>query len=365
MRRSILFVGENIKNNKPFRTYLYREIEKKIQTFENIHFIVGKDNSLFLIIEEMVDKYDEIIIATIAEEFNLIGKIISTLTNDSLVLKSDEQMLIPSKSSVYTKDSFLLEHEGTYINVISVQENEQIAEILINYDEHTIFFNLLDTPLHLIKEYLLPQAESFECDIKTTNITPGVTLVKVKSKKYGQLPHLMKNIKMHFSDHLIENRDLFEYIAKKLILHKQTITFAESCTGGLCASEFTKFAGVSEIFSGSLVTYSNEMKEAWLGVAPGIFANYGAVSEECIKEMLDGAIDIANSDFAIAISGIAGPGGGSVDKPVGTIYVGAKSKESATIIEKIVLKGDRQYIQYQAALFAMKLLINTNKKIFL
>ena len=365
MRRSILFVGDNIKNNKPFRNYLYREIEKKIQTFDNIKFVSDKDNSIFLIIEEMIEKFDEIIIATSNENFNLVGKIISTISDDSLVLKSDEQMLIPSKSSLYAKGTFLLEYNNKHINVICTNENESIPEILIKLDEKNAFFTLLDTDESTIKDHILPLAINYECEIKTTQITKGVILINAKSHKYGQLSHFLKSTKLLLDEKVIDSKNLFEFVAKRLMYHKMSITFAESCTGGLCASEFTKYPGVSEIFAGSLITYSNQMKEAWLGVAPKTLQNYGAVSKECVTEMLEGAIDISQSDFAIAISGIAGPKGQTKDKPVGTIYIGAKSTQSATIVEKVLFKGDRQYIQFQAAYYAMKLLIQTDKKVFL
>jgi nicotinamide-nucleotide amidase len=141
---------------------------------------------------------------------------------------------------------------------------------------------------------------------------------------------------------------------------KETISFAESCTGGRVAAAFTAIGGVSEVFDGSVVSYSNEMKEAWLGVQKETLINYGAVSSQCVKEMLNGIskmTDTITSDYAIAISGIAGPTGGTIEKPVGTVYVGIKSKNEV-IVKLYHFKGDRASIQKQATESAINLLKN-------
>ena len=135
----------------------------------------------------------------------------------------------------------------------------------------------------------------------------------------------------------------------------QTITFAESCTGGRIASAFTAISGASSILGGSCVTYSNEIKSKWLGVSEKILINHGAVSKECVAEMLKGIVKFADANYAIAVSGIAGPTGGTVEKPVGTIYIGILN-QTDTIIEKYLFKGDRDSIQIQATETAIALL---------
>lgn len=134
----------------------------------------------------------------------------------------------------------------------------------------------------------------------------------------------------------------------------QTISFAESCTGGRVAAAFTSIAGVSSVFDGSFVTYSNEIKHKWLGVSTQTLEKYGAVSSECVSEMLVGIQGKSSSDYAIAISGIAGPGGGTELKPIGTVYIGIISP-----VDEIVLKfqfmGDRETIQRLATEEAINL----------
>jgi len=136
-------------------------------------------------------------------------------------------------------------------------------------------------------------------------------------------------------------------IIDKLKEQNQTISFAESCTGGLIASAFTAISGVSSVFNGSLVTYSNEIKHKWLGVDNKILENFGAVSSRCVEEMLRGIKSMSSSDYAIAISGIAGPTGGSKLKPVGTVYIGIITPTNIKV-EKFLFNGDRENIQKEA-----------------
>ena len=148
--------------------------------------------------------------------------------------------------------------------------------------------------------------------------------------------------------------DLFEHIIKNLPPKK--ITFAESCTGGLIASTLTKISGSSACFDGSVVTYANRIKNEWLGVDKLTLEKYGAVSEQTVKEMLLGSIEISKADFAIAISGIAGPTGGTPQKPVGTVFIGVANQKTLKV-EEFHFKGERNYIQYQAMMNAIRMFI--------
>jgi len=119
-----------------------------------------------------------------------------------------------------------------------------------------------------------------------------------------------------------EDKDLSLLVLEELEKQKQTISFAESITGGNISGEFVKNSGASKVFMGSVVSYSNEIKKAVLGVKQTSLDSYGAVSEEVVKEMCYGLKKTMNTDIAIAVSGIAGPLGGSMEKPVGTVYFG-------------------------------------------
>ena len=132
-----------------------------------------------------------------------------------------------------------------------------------------------------------------------------------------------------------------------------TITCAESCTGGLCASMITKISGSSSIFRGSVVTYCNNIKEQELSVQKETMIKYGAVSKQTVSQMLEGVLKKFDANYAIAISGIAGPNGGSSEKPVGTIVIGVASKKEK-IINIYHFKGNREEVQIQAAKSAFK-----------
>ncbi len=136
--------------------------------------------------------------------------------------------------------------------------------------------------------------------------------------------------------------------------NKQTITAAESCTGGLVASMITKLSGSSDIFNGSIVTYSNKIKNQELNVKNETLEKYGAVSCEVVQEMLDGVIDKFEADFAIAISGIAGPNGGTKNKPVGTVVIGISNSNNHKIVNVYNFNGSREEVQIQAAKHSLK-----------
>ena len=136
-----------------------------------------------------------------------------------------------------------------------------------------------------------------------------------------------------------------------------TITTAESCTGGLIASQITKISGSSDIFKGSVVTYCNEIKEQELGVQKQTMINHGAVSIETVSEMLDGVIEKFDATFAIAVSGIAGPGGGSDEKPVGTVVIGIKNIFGHKDVQIYHFNGNREEVQKQASRVGLELIL--------
>ncbi len=146
-------------------------------------------------------------------------------------------------------------------------------------------------------------------------------------------------------------------IVKEIILELskrgETISFAESCTGGRIAVEFTSISGASSVLNGSCVTYSNDIKHKWLGVSSKVLEEHGAVSKECVYEMLDGIKSMANSNYALAVSGIAGPTGGTTIKPVGTVFIGILTPTNKTIY-CCHFTGGREDIQIQSTIYAIE-----------
>jgi len=129
---------------------------------------------------------------------------------------------------------------------------------------------------------------------------------------------------------------------------------AESCTGGMIGCMMTSVPGSSDVFLGSAVTYSNEAKESILKVSHQTLMDHGAVSEETAREMAIGSIDAYGSDIAVAVTGIAGPGGATDTKPVGLVYI-AVADGPRTVVTKNNFEGDRQSVRKQTALEAIRL----------
>jgi nicotinamide-nucleotide amidase len=128
-----------------------------------------------------------------------------------------------------------------------------------------------------------------------------------------------------------EDISLEKAILNKMAARNLTLSVAESCTGGYISHLFTQHAGSSQVFFGGAVSYSYELKESILGVKNETLWQYGAVSEPTVIEMVEGALLNFKSDYAIAVTGIAGPGGGMPDKPVGTVWIGVAGKEKRLI----------------------------------
>lgn len=139
-----------------------------------------------------------------------------------------------------------------------------------------------------------------------------------------------------------EDEDTLETVVSKALSERgETLSLAESCTGGEISSIFTSLPGASSIFKGGVVAYDNEAKTAILGVDKSIIERFGAVSEECVIAMAEGAKRLFGSDWSIATSGIAGPGGGSEEKPVGTVWI-AISGPGVITTNKAIFSGDRE-----------------------
>lgn len=138
--------------------------------------------------------------------------------------------------------------------------------------------------------------------------------------------------------------ELVEILTKK----QYKITTAESCTGGLVAATIVNVSGASEVFQAGFVTYANEAKEKELGVKSETLQTYGAVSEKTAKELAIGCAAHAKAQVGISTTGIAGPGGGTAEKPVGLVYIGCAVR-SNVYVEKNVFSGDRQQVRRQAA----------------
>jgi len=352
MKNRLIIIGKNLYLNRPFMEYVERELEH-LGSLEQITRLSETSSETVALLQEQIANGGNVIIVANKRAFAPVSKLLATMTEDNLILK--ESILIPSKSSVYDDNSFLLRYEERSINVVMAEPGTTVPVFLVEEEKKEGIIHIFNIDEEGADALLDPLAKSYEVEFSSTTLTPGWLMVECSAKKFGRLENFLKSVKQLMADRVIESTNIMAYLIHRLSNAQKSVTFAESCTGGRIASKLTSEAGSSAIFKGSLVTYSNALKAGWLGVEKEVLEKYGAVSRECVEQMLTGAKEIAGADYALAVSGIAGPGGGTPQKPVGTVVIGAKS-DTHTIVETLRFEGDRNYIQEQSVLYAYKLL---------
>ncbi len=183
------------------------------------------------------------------------------------------------------------------------------------------------------------------------------TRVFLSGRDADELEQVFEAARNLFGDQVLQGGGL-ELIPEVVALLRQrglTLVTAESCTGGRIAGAVTDYAGVSDLFKGGIVAYSNAVKERLLRVDPEILRRHGAVSAECAGAMVRGVCRVMSADCAVAVTGIAGPGGGTAEKPVGLVYVAAKVGE-AVAVRECRFRGGRRQIRLQTQAQALLLL---------
>lgn len=193
--------------------------------------------------------------------------------------------------------------------------------------------------------------DALPSDMHLAYLPDALTGVRLRLSIYGgakeeqesRIESEVVRLKEILGDAIYSDQDdrLEKCIGRMLADKGKTVSAAESCTGGLISSLFTSVPGSSEYYLGSVTSYANSVKTGVLGVPAEIIEKYGAVSEECVREMAEGVRRITGSDFSVATSGIAGPGGGSETKPVGLVCIGVSS-QMGTETFRMVFKGDRK-----------------------
>jgi nicotinamide-nucleotide amidase len=186
---------------------------------------------------------------------------------------------------------------------------------------------------------------------------PGEVEVRVigSPDQIGRADVIIRN---HLGEHLVsdDQRSLEEVLVSTLTLRGETIAIAESCTGGAIAHRITNVPGSSAVFLQGFVTYSNEAKTRSLGVPAELLAQHGAVSKPVARAMAEGARDATGADYAISTTGIAGPGGGTEQKPVGTVFIAVASRSHDTVVEKLFFPTDRLRFKELVSQMALNLL---------
>ena len=216
----------------------------------------------------------------------------------------------------------------------------------------------------VLKDYMLshtnptvaPYAKTGEVQLRIT------ASAKNEEEASLMIEPVIKDISNIFSDYIYGiDVGTLENAAVQLLRERGlTAATAESCTGGGISQRITNIPGASEVFGCGVCTYSNEMKEKLLGVSPLTLKQFGAVSEETAKEMAKGVRELSGADFGISVTGIAGPGGGSAEKPVGLVYIAVDSEHYKKAERLMLSRGrenERSFIRITAANNALRLLI--------
>lgn len=223
--------------------------------------------------------------------------------------------------------------------------------------ESTVEDNLIDLIDRQTNPTIAPYAKDGEITLRIT------ARYKKDSENADIITPVEDEIRKRFGDAVYssENKSLAQVAAEMLLKRKTTISLAESCTGGLLSSKLTEIPGISEVFDRAAVTYSNRSKIDELGVKQETLEKYGAVSEQTAAEMADGIRNAASTDIGISVTGIAGPDGGTPEKPVGTVYI-ALSHKNGVDVQKLELWGDRNRIRNVTCLHVLDMLRRYLKK---
>ena len=227
-----------------------------------------------------------------------------------------------------------------------IRKNFQISDI---YHKTVMTFGIPESQL---SKMLDQWEDSLPSDMHLAYLPNPLTGVRLRLSIYGsgskdeemaRVEAEMVKLKEILGDALYSEQDdsLESCIGRMLKQAGKTVSAAESCTGGLISSLFTSVPGSSEYYLGSVTSYANGVKTGVLGVSEEIIAEHGAVSMECVKAMAEGVRKLTGSDFSVATSGIAGPGGGSDEKPVGLVWI-AVSSQMGTETFSLLSKGDRK-----------------------
>lgn len=263
-----------------------------------------------------------------------------------------------------------------YRNVIFIMLPGPPSEMAPMFEESVLPYFIKEADHSLESKYIRifglgeSQVENLILDLveNQTNPTialyakPGEVMIRItascsKGEPPGNLINpIVDEIRERLGDRVysVDDEELEEVVAKLLVSHGLTISIAESCTGGLVSKKLTDVPGISEVFEGSVVAYSNNLKNLLLKVSKETLERCGAVSKKTAVEMAEGIRKISGTDIGLAITGLAGPDGGTLEKPVGLVYV-AISYEKGSDVKELRLWGERNRIRNTTALHALDL----------
>jgi nicotinamide-nucleotide amidase len=270
------------------------------------------------------------------------------------------------KATLYSLPGVPFEALGALEDILNdIKEHNSLSDI---YHRTVMTYGIAESAL---SKKISDWEDNLPEDMHLAYLPNALTGVRLRLSIYGgskaeqeeRIESELKGLKAILGDIVYSEKDdtLESAVGDLLKAYGKTLSTAESCTGGMISSLITSVAGSSLYFLGSVISYANEVKENVLGVPAEIIAEHGAVSSECVAAMAEGVRRITSSDYSVATSGIAGPGGGSEEKPVGTVWIGVSS-DNGTETFRLKFNSDRKRNIERFSSSALHILLNKIKK---
>lgn len=371
MRTAILTVGTEILFGQITNTntvYLSRQLNLMGHDVM-YHYTVGDNPERVAEMIELAFKDCDIVLTTGGlgpTQDDLTKEVACSVMGDELVMVDEEleyiveyfknlgremtennkkQAVLPSRAKVFhnyagTAPGFALEKDGKYIICMPGPPREMtsmfeksVAPFLQSMSEDAIYYRMIRTfgiGESKLETDLLDLIDGQTDPTLATYAKEGEACLRIASKRRTleeaekAVNDMLDKVKERIGEYIYsyDDEELVQVVCRKLMEKGLTISSAESCTGGMFAAALTDIPGISACFNRGLVTYSNEAKMQELGVKAETLEKYGAVSEETAMEMAEGLKKVSGSDICVSVTGVAGPGGGTPEKPVGLVYIG-------------------------------------------
>ncbi len=356
------------------------QILQEAQKRADVVFITGglgptKDDLTKKILADFFDctlAYHSDALQDVTEFFAKRGRELSDLNRDQALLPT-KCTFIPNKQGTAPAmwfnelDTIWVSMPGVPFEMKAIMETEVLPRLVNHFKLPVIVHQLVKT-VGIGESYLSDLIQDWELQLPAhikLAYLPSLGIVKLRLTGFGDsAENLHQQISAEYAKVMpliksyvfgYEKDELADVVGKLLVSKQATLSLAESCTGGYLASQFTQQAGCSAYFLGGVLAYANDVKMNQLGVSAQILNDEGAVSEACIRAMATGVRELNGSEYALATSGIAGPDGGTSEKPVGTIWI-ALAHPTGVITRKLTLGGTRIQNIHLTSLTAINLL---------
>jgi nicotinamide-nucleotide amidase len=393
-----LLIGQTINTNA---AWMGKELSFRGAAIRQVITIKDSDNAIYQAIDDAM-KHADVVLVTGGlgpTKDDITKQVICTYFKDEIMIheptlkrvqsffeKANQPMLdvniqqaaVPKSCEVLTNrhgtaPGMLLKMDGKWLislpGVPYEMKGIMLEEVFPRLESHFQLTNYYFQTVAIQgvgESYIADTMQEWEMNIRQEGLelaylpSPGLVRLRISSpngeKDKTKIETYFKELKQVYPQNVFGNNDesLVEVVHELFIRHKLSLSTAESCTGGAIAASVVSLSGSSAYFKGGFVTYSNEMKHTVLGVDNELFDTVGAVSEQVVKQMAQGGRAKSSVDYCVAVSGIAGPDGGTEDKPVGTVWIAVAGPHS-TEAKKFLFSDNRERIIQRTVLAALNM----------